>query len=327
VNWVKSSIVPIITIAFLFSGVGGIMAEMPKLQLVQLGGFVPQADGLRLASGRKGALVVLSKTEKDPVLGANTTFWGRSLADPNARWIELGTSREVVPAQPEWDVATAADGQPEIAFERHGGAINALALLSASGSTEAITAAYPLQSFSGPRFAKSSGQNPRWLTAILDNRTCVALPLTQDSRYRNLGECSAGLLLEIGSGFVFIYKTMLPGAVRGNLISPGRMHVATLDGELRPSGRAPTIFDDTIFEFDADLIRDRLIVLATTPKGMLLASRPTQPTTDRFDTQEYSIPKDLISPAIVRDASGTAALAALDLNGGTRVLIGKIVIP
>jgi hypothetical protein len=115
--------------------------------------------------------------------------------------------------------------------------------------------------------------------------------------------------------------------VRGNLISPGRLHMVALDGELRPNGRAATIFDDTIFEFDADLIRDRLIILATSPKGVILAWGSPQLAATRFEIREYSMPKDLINPAIVRGASDTASLAALESNGGGRVLVGEIVIP
>jgi len=235
---------------------------------------------------------------------------------------------EVVPAKLQWDVAPSANGDSEIAFGKPGGAINALMLRSASGTMRALSSAYPLQSFSEPRFARSAAHPPDWLTAVVDNRTCVAFPLgTPSAQCRTLGECAQGLLVHYGPGFAFIFKTVVPGPVRGNLIAPGRLHSAMLDAELRPTGPPAEIFDGTIFEFDADVIKGKLVVLATTPRGVVIASEPSPRA--KFLSREYEVPATLTSPAVAGSASGKAILAALDSSGSgpARVVTTEVAIP
>lgn len=305
------------------------MVEIPKIKLTQLAGNAPAADALRMSRGKNGPILIVSHTVTSPVLGANTTFSARAALDPDGIWSTIATVSQMLPAQPKWDVAPATDGQLQIASEKPGGAINALMMLRRSGSTTALTTEYPLQSFSGPKFAKPSGKPPQWLTAIVDNRTCVAIQLEQPAPYRTLGECSDGLLVQHGSGFIFIYKTNVSGTIRGNLISPGRIYLVMLNTELQSMGPPVEIFNGTIFEFDADFVNDKLIIVATTQRGLVLVSRLDQSKSPKFRIEEFSVSVALTSPAIVASTSGKVLLAALesDGQGATRILMTELAIP
>ncbi len=300
------------------------MAEMQKIQFTRVPGEAPAADSLRLMRDKGGVLLVVSRTTPTPPLGANTVFSAFAPASPGAPWSVLAQVHEVVPAQPAWDVAAGPDGRPEIVYEKPGGAINALILRNAAGETQPVSAAYPLQSFSAPRFARPSGVPPAWLTAIADNRTCVAFPPAGSAAYHSLGECAEGLLVKTGVGFVYLCKTRVPGPVRGNLLSPGRIHIAALDAELRPAGPPVQLFGGIVYEFDADIIQGRLVVLATTPKGVMIAAGPAQGQATRLTSLEHALPVALTSPAIVAGPPGKAYLAALD---AARVVTAEIPVP
>src|SRR5579883_2753009 len=248
------------------------MAEMQKIQFTRVPGEAPAADSLRLMRDKGGVLLVVSRTTPTPPLGANTVFSAFAPASPGAPWSVLAQVHEVVPAQP-------------------------------------VSAAYPLQSFSAPRFARPSGVPPAWLTAIADNRTCVAFPPAGSAAYHSLGECAEGLLVKTGVGFVYLCKTRVPGPVRGNLLSPGRIHIAALDAELRPAGPPVQLFGGIVYEFDADIIQGRLVVLATTPKGVMIAAGPAQGQATRLTSLEHALPVALTSPAIVAGPPGKAYLA------------------
>jgi hypothetical protein len=307
----------------LLLGVAFTMAEMQKIEFTPAAG-APPADAIRLTRGKDGVFLFASKTASTPPMGARTTISAVAPGASRARWKTVATLDEMVPAQPIWDVTLAEGSQPDIVYERPGGAINALLLRRASGATEGLSGAYPLQSFSDPRFARPTGKPPQWMTAVVDNRTCVALPLRPGAEYRTLGECSgAGLLVLMDSGFVYLYKTKVPGLVRGNLNSPGRLHLATLDAELRPTGPPTEVFSGTIFEFDADVIRNKLVVLATTPSGIAILSGNAGPS-GKMEIKEFPVPLALLNPAIAAGESGKAFLAALD---GTRVLRAEADIP
>jgi hypothetical protein len=310
-----------------FAGMGCTMAEMLKIEFTPLAGVVPLADRLRLATGENGSLLVVSKRARTPPIGAATTFSALDMTIPRAAWSEVVRVQEVVPAELNWDVAIS-NGQTKIVHEKPGGATNSLSLWTASGSSQALTREYPMQSFSEPRFVKAS-QPPGWVTAIVDNRTCVALSLVRAEPYRKLGECAAGLLVQNGIGFAFVYKTGVPGPARGNGISPGRIHLASLDAQLRSSGPATVVFEGVVFEFDADVIGDKLVVVATTPKGIVVAVGPAQRTAVRLVAEEHAIPTVLTSPAIGNSGSGKALVAALDSGGpaAARVFIADLTVP
>jgi hypothetical protein len=308
--------------ALLFGGTGTTMAEMRKIEFKEVA-HAPSADTLRLTRGQDGVYLAVSKTVAIAPVGASTTISAISLTASGSAWNTMATLGEVVPAVLKWDVTMAASGQPEIVYERPGGAVNALLHRNASGSTEGLTGAYPFKSFSDPRFTRPLGAPPQWATAVLDETTCVAVPLTPIGPYRTLGECSAGLLVNTGSGFVHLYKTNVQGVVRGNLTSPGRLHLATLDAALHPVGQPFEVFNGVVFEFDADVIDNKLVVLATTLKGIVIASGHVR-STGKLAVEEHPASTALTSPAIAAGASGKVFLAALDSGHAVRA---EMVIP
>ena len=315
--------------ALLFGEVGFAMAEIQKIEFTLVPGAPPAADALRLARDSKGVFLAVSKTASTPPMGASTTISALAPLGSGAKWSTIATLAEIVPAQPGWDICLALGDGPAIVHERPGGAINALLLRTAPGSAQALTGAYPLQSFSEPRFARPSGGPPHWVTAVADNRTCVALPLGPNPAYRRLGECAAGMLVTIGSGFVYIFKTPVAGLVRGNLISPGRLHVETLDAEMHPTAPATDLFSGIVFEFDADLAGDKLVIVATTPEGLVVASAPARSLIAKFTGQELASHSILTNPAIVTGPSGKATFAALDATvpGEAHVVTAELAIP
>jgi hypothetical protein len=277
---------------------------------------------------QKGAVfLVVSRTTSTPPLGAETTFAALDAVNPGGGWRSLASVHQIVPAQPAWDTGAGSGGQVQIVYEKAGGAINALALRAPSGETRVLTGEYPMRSFSLPHFAKYAGGLPLWVTAIVDNRICVALPVTQTGSYSELGECTEGLLVKGGSGFVFLAKKAVPGTVRGNSISPGRLQATPLGADLRQRGRPVEVAGGTIYQFDADMVGDKLVIAATIPRGIVVAS--TRMMDLRFKSQEYAAPETLSYPAMVPAPAGKAALYALDgySSGKARIIAAEIAVP
>jgi hypothetical protein len=260
-------------------------------------------------------------------MGAETTISAMRVANPSDSPDVVTTIQQMVPAQPRWDVAVSSNRKLQIVYEMIGGAINSLILRTTSGDTKPLTGAHPLQSFSLPRFAKTSGGEPRWVTAVVDNHTCVALSLSGGFDLHPLDECADGLLVSASTGFVFLHKTTVPGVVRGNDIRPGRLYGTPLDHQFHPIAPPTEVVPSIVFEFDADIAGNKLIIAATTPGGISVASSDLPKL--RFSAEEYSAPTALVSPGIVEDSQQQLTIGALAAEAGdrARVLIAQIAVP
>jgi hypothetical protein len=298
----------------LLSTIGLVMIRTHNIDFKRPPGEVPQADVVRLARARDGVILVVSHTASDAIIGANTIFSALAIQSPSPSWGTFATLNELVPALPMWDVATDAHFKVQVVHERPGGAINAIMLRDSSGSEQSLTANYPLQSFSLPRFSRPSPGPPDWLTAVLDNRNCVAIPIAGKVPFIDLGACSEGLLVRSSAGFLFLYKIAVSGPVRGNSIRPGRLYLAVLDQTMHPltkDGAGEVLGGSTMFEFDADIIDKKLVVVATTSGGIEVASGSVQgPAFSLVAKREYSTPV-LMSPAVADNGNGKALIAAL----------------
>lgn len=306
-------------------GTGSTMSEVLKIEFKSLTGSGPAAGRLRSASGNNGALLMVSKRELTPPVGAATAFSAFDPMHPSSGWRQVANLNEMVPAELNWDVALPEKGI-EIVRERPAGATNSLALWTASDPSRPLTADYAFQSFSEPRFVKGT-RSPEWVTAVMDNRSCVALSLVRAEPYRKLSDCDGGLLVRRGAGFVFFYKTNASGSARAGVL-PGRLHMVQADAQLRASGASLPVFE-TVYDFDADVIGGKIVVFATTPKGIGIASGPAQGTAPKMVAQEQAIPMTLTSPAVSATASGNALIAALDAKGpgSVRILTAEIPVP
>jgi len=293
--------------------------ELKSIDFKPLGRDYPEADTLRAVRHAGRAVLIVSRTTSTPPVGAQTTFASLEAANAAGGWINVASVRQIVPAQPAWDVAADSRGQFQIVYEKAGGAINALVVRAPTGDTRVLTGEYSMKSFSLPRFAKPSEEAPSWVTAIVDNRTCVTLPLAQAGPYHELGECAEGMLVKTGLGFVFLFKKTVPGIVRSNNIAPGQLQAMIFGTDLRSSGRPVEVVAGTIFQFDADTVGGKLVVAATTPGGLVIAS--TAAANLRFNRKEYAAPATLTSPAMLPATGGKVMLIALDKAGSSRAQI------
>jgi hypothetical protein len=308
------------------------MTNAHTIDFRQAPGKAPEAEVLRLAHGKDGIALFVSHTASDPIVGANTVFSALVPKSTSPRWHIITTLNQVVPAQPMWDVAPDASRGIQLAFEQPGGAINALLLRDPSGSQQSITSNYPLHSFSLPRFERPSQTPPEWLTAVIDNRRCVAISVVQKVAYKDLGPCSEALLVRSSTGFLLIHKTTIPGPVRGNRISPGRLYLAMLDNGMHPQkiNGAGEVFDgSTIFEFDADMIDHKLVIVATTSSGMEIVSVSDQAGTMKLARHQYPMTVVLTSPAVADNGNGNALVAALrsSVAGQNQIVTAEVAIP
>jgi hypothetical protein len=286
------------------------MEKLEKLDFKVAGGELISPGSLRLIRFKDRAVALASRTTPLP-LGAQTEFSQLGLSPAGAQWTAVAKIEELVPAEPKWDVISRA-GKLEIVYQRPGGAIDALMLVQPPAEPSMLTSEFPLSSFGEPRFAKSSGVPPRWITAVMDNHFCVAFPLPKSGKYRELRECSQGLLVLAGTDYAFLYKTNTPGPVRGVSTLPGRLHCQLLDSELHSLGEAVDISKDTIFEFDADIVDHRLVVLATTPSGLFIAKGESVGGPAGFHVDEYAASTGLTSPSLLNVSPAVTLIAALE---------------
>ena len=287
----------------------------------------PGAQALRVVRSKGASSLVISQTTSTPPMGAQTVFLALQAGNPGAGWMNVAVVSEMVPAQPAWDAAADSRGSFQIVYERPGGAINALLLRAPSGETRTLSGQYPMKSFSLPRFSKASGEPPQWLTAIVDNRICVVFSLTAAGPYHELGECAEGLLVKHGAGFVFLSKKTIPGTVRGNDISLGQLRATALGMDLKPAGKTVDVASGAVFQFDADTVGGKLVVVATAPGGIVIASSATREL--RFVRKQYANQAPLTFPGLQPGAAGNAIVGVLDGSdsGKVRILAAEIPVP
>ena len=294
---------------FLAVDMGSSMANTEKLGLKIVGGPVREPGMLRLMHGPKGPVALVSQTVT-VALGAETDFRALELSH-GGDWRSLTKIQALVPAMPAWDAAPQ-NGHVDIVYELAGGALNALILLAPPAAPVSITAAYPANNFAKPRFAKMHAGSPRWVTAILESKTCVALPVPRSGKYHVLADCADGLLLADGPGYTFLYKVDLPGAARGIATLPGSLHLQSLDAQLQPVGKPVDVSKEKIFEFDAEIRDHTLILLATTSTGCFVAVRNNGSAGVTFRVNDYAAPPTLVSPALMALSPAKSIIAALD---------------
>jgi hypothetical protein len=300
--------------------------ELKNVDFKQFGKEYPGAEAIRAVRNKDTAFLTTSRTTSTPPLGAETTFAALP-AKEGGDWRSIASVRQIVPAHPAWDAAADSGNRWQIVYEEAGGAVNALVIRALSGETRGLTGAYPMQSFSLPRFAKTFRELSLWVTAVLDNRICVALPLAQAGPYTELGECAEGLLVKDGLGFVFLSKMRTPGKVRGNSIAPGKLQARRFGANLQPVGEPTEALRGTIFQFDAVVAEGKLVIVATTSDGIVVAS--TSVGSLQFKTQEYRAPSALSYPTLLPVSAESVIIYLLDAEESVkaRILGSEMAIP
>lgn len=310
-------------------GTGCAMAEISKIEWTALPEPESGVDAIRLVAGQQGLSALVSRTQPAAVLGATTRFWSQRLGESPAKWTAAGVVNQILPVQPQWDAGVNADGQLQIVLERAGGATNTLALLGVNGSLTALTGEHPLKSFSAPRFAGGEGNTPKWLTAVADKRLCMVFALQPPAAARTLGECSGGVLVKQGAAYAFVYKAEVPGFVRGNAIAPGRLYLLRMDAAFKPVTPAVAVLNETAYEFDATMVRERLVIAATTAKGITVVFESGRPGDARLARQDHAASTNLTSLSIAAGAANDLTVAAMDLReaGPAKAYITRIALP
>jgi hypothetical protein len=282
-------------------------------------------EAIRLTRRQDEVILAASRTADDSPTGTQTNFSALPVSNPVAGWRSMVDAPMIRGARPRWDVAPDAQQRLQLAFEHSGGAINDLVFQIAGAEAVSIGGDYPGESFGAPRFSRPTGEPQPWVTAIVDDKRCIALPRA-GGRYRNLGDADDCMLIGSSPGFLLIAKTNARGSARGNDISPGILRVRRLDDQLRDAGPWFDPLKQTIFEFDADVIGGRIVIAATISGGFVLASLDAGGTT--FVAGEYPASGELTSLSMLAHGD-RASLGVLDADSsrGTRILLADLPVP
>ena len=203
-------------------------------------------------------------------------------------------SELVLPAQlspPQWSAHLEPDGSLAVALSRPGSAMSPLVFLRASTGTTSPLTPEGMRVFASPRFVKRAS-SPVPVVAIesRDHDDAVVL-LSPTAGYGSWSErvlptpnastVQAAVLGAIRDGYLLLYKTSAGVRARPDLrtrrrppnteVSLGTVQALRLDASLAPVGEASPWFDATpMYEFDADVEGDRVVLLGTTPTGYVL---------------------------------------------------------
>lgn len=206
-----------------------------------------------------------------------TTISSISVPDKGASISQLFAISQLLPPPPAWGIAWNSKDSYSVVFENAGGAINSLSMKNTNLPDVPVTTKYPFETFSKPRFVKRYRDAKGYLSisAISDNKHLVgfwATPKGNYETYMTMCDCEDGIIIKYQEGFVVLYKSYLPGPVRGGSIPRGVLHYIIMGMDFKQIGSAiQPLGDTTIFEFDVDVVADNIAVFATTENGIALA--------------------------------------------------------
>ena len=261
-----------------------------------------EITAVRWLNGKDGPALVASSVREGPggAMDSTLVFSGGA-----GLRVEMLTARQTLPSLPSWDVALDAAGAPVFVYTDAGGAVNELLLHGARGALP-ITTGKPFESFHGPRFVRRAPGLP--LIAIQDQKHAVIFksPGTTDGGHSAILDCERALALARADRYALIYKTVVAGRPRANLIPPGALHFVELDRELKALSKATEpLGGAVVFEYDADLARVGTAILATTAGGTMLKVG------DVSRSFNEPLPQNMTSPSVLV-AGGRIYVAALE---------------
>jgi hypothetical protein len=249
----------------------------------------------------------------------------------------------VFPHRAAWSAAPAGAGQLQVAATDNGSAGSGLTWKGPAARRAVISQHERHGVFDSPAFLRPTNATPEAVAAagLLGGRMCPVLfqPESGDhfAAVRPLplprpGTTLAVKLLHIGQGFLQATLMFQRGSAprprtdnpADGLIQGGLLECQRLTSDLQPAGQPWRPFEgETVWQFDADVVGDRPVLLASVADGLALAaevaSRPA-PLLLRG-----SFPTQLLSPALV--AEGTLLhIAALTACGTPQaaVLVGQV---
>ncbi len=186
----------------------------------------------------------------------------------------------------EWDIKVNSDNSYSVIFTD---GINFNSLLTQNWKSDdnilisenniSVTKKYLYRNFFHPRFVKRHKDTAMPISAIFreddEKNCCVVFSKMQDSdygKYKKLPECDDSVVIKYKESFLFFYKSHLSGPSRGEMdISPGTLCFVELDKNFNVVGSKIQPFRDLkIYEFDVDIIMDKIVIFVTTEVGMIL---------------------------------------------------------
>lgn len=237
-----------------------------------------------------------------------------------------------------WDISNGQAGLTAVWSYPQSATVN-LVYRRLGGEDINLTAGYSSPVFQGPRFLR--GTNSLAITANASREKVIALfhddlesdhapfvPLPSPAHVM----LEDGLLLQQGSGYLFFTTHLFAGPrgparkdLNGSDISPSILRCIRLNAKFQQVGTTMSPIGDTdVFEFDADIVGDKVFLFATTTDGYMAAVATGSNEGLQWATTEDIISDyDLFSPSVL--ASGKTAMAAViesDKVDHTQLLIG-----
>ena len=190
-----------------------------------------------------------------------------------------------------WTAAADGAGVLQVVASDNSSAGSGLVWQAADGRSSTVTSHDRFGVYDAPAFVRPVLQVPGALAAIGlvggQQRPVVFQPL-EGARYAPAvalpqpgpGVALAVKLLQVGTGYLQATLLFRPGAAprqrtprpADGLVQGGWLLCQRLDPDLRPVGDAWRPFgDDTVWEFDAEAVGDRAVLLATVDSGLALA--------------------------------------------------------
>lgn len=209
-------------------------------------------------------------------LGYRTTVSSTAIAETSRTTSELFVIPQLLPPPPDWDITWNSKGSYSVVFENAGGAVNSLSITNTNLPDVPVTTKYPFESFSKPRFVKRyrDAHGRLSISTVSDNKHIVGFWATPEGFYESymtMCDCEDGIIIKYQEGFVVVYKSYIPGPVRGSSIPQGVLHYIMMGMDLKQIGSAiQPLGNTTIFEFDVEVIADNIAVFATTEDGSIL---------------------------------------------------------
>jgi hypothetical protein len=259
---------------------------------------------------------------------AETTLFSMELGGKTRGPSQLLSIPQFLPPPPDWDAAWRPSEGLTVAYQKAGGALNAVLLQNIGAEPPAsLTARHPFESFSRPRFVRGPTGAPRLVSMIADNQTAVLFEVpigNKPSSYKKLGHCEDAFVVTRQKGLGLLCKVTVPGPSLQNIL-PGTLSYISLGEDLQPL-EVPVVLlgGQPVFGFDADLLGEKLVILAVTAAG------PRLETLGQSSGQaiRLALPTDskgnLSSPSL-RIMSSQVYISLVDDEGSAagRVVVGQ----
>jgi hypothetical protein len=264
-------------------------------------------ERIRLIPAKDGHLVFLSETRAARGFGYETAVLSRGPGD-GPRELQFKV-QQILAVPSTWDVAQQG-GAYLLAVTIARGGNNGLTVVSPDGRQIPLRPARSADDLSRPRFVRHlKPDTDARISAIMAHGEVVVFDLS--GKYTTVAPAIAAVIVESAGGFSLIGKERIPGPVRGQDISPGKLLLTKLDAQFKAVGKPqPLLHGATIFEFDAVPVPQGVALFATTGPGLSAIVFDSGKDTEPPVELQVVSRQPMISPSILM-SGGSIHLAAL----------------